>query len=125
MLNPFPDLLAFGFLLGPLLLRIALSGILLRTALFHAGLGKAAGVTVRRFLSLKSVTFLIPALLFLIGLYTQLAAIAACLLFVFLGFVAPKDGSPALGRTTYAALALMSISLLFFGAGGFALDVHL
>jgi uncharacterized membrane protein YphA (DoxX/SURF4 family) len=106
MLNIFPDLLAWG-LLAPFLLRVVLGGMFffdgvraLRACMYPKG-------------ALQTTT----GVLLVIGLFTQIAALAAL---AFSVHTLWKRRS----RTALLACAI-SLSLLVSGAGAFAFDLPL
>ncbi len=134
MLNPFPDLLAFG-LIAPLLLRIALGVMffdfgwskLRRQRAEKAALFESFGFRpgARYALVLGIVEMVVGALL-IVGLYTQLAALAAALISAAVLYLKKKYGDRwPHDRRFFLLLFIISLSLLFSGAGFFAFDVPL
>ena len=134
MLNTFPDLLAYG-LLAPFLLRITLGLVFVRfgwhkcgrgrveKAAFFDSLGWKPGASVA--MGLGALELAVGALL-IVGIYTQLAALAAAV--VLLGALILKKQSPqgiASSRGFLALLFIIALSLIVSGAGFFAFDVPL
>lgn len=134
MLNPFPDLLAFG-LTAPLLLRVVLGAVFIdfgwsklkkdreKKAVLFEGLGLRPGVY---YAALSGVIELAAGILLVIGLYTQIAALAA--LVISLAAYRLKKKHPESmesARGFLALLCIISLSLLFSGAGFLAFDLPL
>lgn len=134
MLNPFPDLLAFG-LLAPFFLRIALGVVLLdfgrhalvisrerHIALFEALQWKPG----KRYAKALGTVELILAVLLVAGLYTQIAALGALVISLAAYYLKGKHGAHIEHRRhLFFLTAVISLSLLFSGAGAFAFDVPL
>jgi hypothetical protein len=119
MLSLFPEL----FFLAPFsafLIRLALSAVLLLAATYHWSYadGKAPGISTR-FLGLFEGAM---ALLFIVGMYTQGAALAVFAITLLWLFSRPLR--PFAKSTLFLVLALC-ISLLITGAGAFAFDLPL
>jgi len=124
MLNPFPDLLALGFL-APTLLRLAVAlsfgatawaQYSRRTELTSFGMWLWLVVTIEVAITLS----------LLLGAYTQLGALGALVLSVVYAVYAKKYGRAVpLCRGEYILLAIISASLLISGAGAFAQDLPL
>jgi len=112
MLSLFPSLLAFA-LLAPVLLRVTIglyfffNARRLSSEISHSFL---FNIVVRTILIVSS------AFIF-IGLYTQLAALVLTLLSLFLYFKQTERD------TTLILLSIMSLTLVFLGAGFFAFDL--
>lgn len=134
MLNPFPDLLAYG-LLAPLLLRVAVGLVFVRwgwgklgkerveKAAFFESLGWKPGAYFAAGFGI--IEFAVGVLL-IAGIYTQIAALVAAL--ITLGALTLKrthqtaiEGS----RGFLALLLVISLSLVVSGAGLFAFDLPL
>ncbi len=133
MLNPFPDLLALS-LLAPFLLRIVLG-------ISYARFGYLklikSGVTKISFFEkdyLKPEILFVPVvglleaiggILLVIGLFTQVASLFLSI--IVLGAIAVKlRGGATLSNIGYHALLFVAtFSLLFSGAGAFAIDLPL
>ena len=134
MLNPFPDLLTYG-LLAPLVLRVIAGYI-------FADLGILAFKTERErwIISFKTLNIprpkiavkvlgvieIIGGIMLIVGLYTQVAALVLGLLTFLEAYVEYKD--PAILKRNfvfYVMLLGILLSLLFSGAGAFAIDLPL
>lgn len=134
MLNSFPDLLAFG-LVSPLIIRVATGLIFINfgyTKLFTERIAKAAlfdavGLTPGdRWVWVIGFLELTGGILLAIGLFTQVTSLV--LMPIALGALILKSKRPeaiASQRELLALLFLMTLSLLFSGAGFFALDLPL
>lgn len=127
MLNPFPDLLTYSYLIGPLLIRLALGGFFMRASIRHVRL-EATGSAK---LSEKLVRFLglvefVLVLMFFVGFLTQIAALIGAIVCGFLLYASrhSKVVAPE-GKTTCLSLLLVNLSLLFLGAGAFAFDLFI
>lgn len=134
MLNPFPDLLAFG-LVAPLLLRVALGMVFVdfgwsklrrdgaqKAALFEA-LGLRPGVY---YAVLFGVIELAAGILLIIGLYAQIAALAAAIISAAAYYIKKKYPEKFQSdRCFFCLLFIIALSLLFSGAGFMALDLPL
>jgi uncharacterized membrane protein YphA (DoxX/SURF4 family) len=136
MLSIFPDLLPFGGF-APMIIRLVVGGVIL----FFGALT----VSSKRKISLKKLTennypapnFMVWALglikiivgLFLIaGFITQISAIIAAYFFLNLAIIESKDEKTKIfnqSTLTYTLLIATSLSLLFSGAGFFAMDLPL
>ena len=115
MLNVFPDFLTFG-LLAPFLLRLAVGFLFLK-----AGVKKGARYTLA-----LGVIEVVSGILLIIGLYTQVAALAAALISLFGWYAKKKHPSETPGsKGAFLLLFVISLSLLFSGAGFFAFDLPL
>lgn len=121
MLNPFPSLLAFS-LLAPLLVRVTLGLTFVHLAygvfLHHK--------RMCRLLVSLGVLAALGGIALVIGLFTQIASLlAACISLVF--FLFPKQVAAPFGveRRLSLILFVLSLSLLFSGAGLFAFDLPL
>ena len=133
MLNVFPDFLTFG-LLAPFLLRLAVGFLFLK-----AGVKKAKGgawttpifekMHLRpgaRYTLALGVIEVVSGILLIIGLYTQVAALAAALISLFGWYAKKKHPSETPGsKGAFLLLFVISLSLLFSGAGFFAFDLPL
>lgn len=124
MLNPFPDLLALGFV-APTLLRLAVA----------ASFGSMAWVHYARRNELKNfgvwlwlgiILEILITLSLALGIYTQLGALAAVVLSIAYAMYAKKYARAVpLCRGEYILLAIISFSLMLSGAGAFAKDLPL
>src|SRR3989338_3786457 len=101
MLNPFPDLLTFGFF-APLLLRLALGVVFLdfgrhtltKGRAQHGALFEALGLKQgERYARLLGNLEIIIALMFIVGFYTQIAAIIALMLSLTAYYLKGKHGA--------------------------------
>jgi uncharacterized membrane protein YphA (DoxX/SURF4 family) len=135
MLNPFPDLLAFS-LLSPLIIRLFVG-----YQFFLWGYGKIIAKRVasdidgvkKEWLGQDSVLFylfgiiqLFGGLFLIIGAYTQYTALM--LSAIMLGAIVVKMRQPELLTDSlkyYLLILLICMSLLFTGAGSFAIDIPL
>ncbi len=117
MLNPFPELLYLS-LLSPFLLRL-----LLGTIFIYFGYERLAKSKTEKPLAIVKI---LVGILFVIGLYTQIASILAMLI---LGFrLVQKIRSRSFltaGVNYYLILFVIALSLLFTGAGAWAFDLPL
>ncbi|KKW21704.1 MAG: hypothetical protein A2W52_00290 [Candidatus Taylorbacteria bacterium RIFCSPHIGHO2_02_49_25] len=134
MLNPFPDLLTFGFF-APLLLRLALGVVFLdfgrhtltKGRAQHGALFEALGLKQGTRYTTTLGTFEIAiAIMFIAGLYTQIAALLAFVLSVTAYYLKGKHGAHIEHRRhLFFLTAVISLSLLLTGAGAVALDLPL
>ena len=133
MLNPFPELLVYG-ILSPFMLRVAVGTALFYLAVHHyrerEGLLHLLSPLVGKLSRIAMPAFVIVEVLaagaFIVGAYTQIAAIVACSLFLKSSLVKSRLTALApLSHTAYLLLFIISLSLLFSGAGGFAFDLPL
>jgi uncharacterized membrane protein YphA (DoxX/SURF4 family) len=137
MLNPFPELLSFGYgsyFLVPALLRITVAAVFVYLALTHFKNKKVVAselTMVSHEMAIWAVgvaillEFGIAALLF-VGAYTQIAAILAAL--GGIKALILKKRFPnlyPLSALAYTFVAIISLSLLLTGAGAFAFDLPL
>ncbi len=134
MLNFFPYLLAFG-LIAPFLLRIAVGVVFVvfgwkklgseragKSAFFET-LGLKPGVHFA--ITLGVLELAIGTLLF-IGLFTQIVALLAFLISIVSYYLKGKHpDSLSNTKNFFLLLAVVSLSLLFSGAGFFAFDLPL
>jgi uncharacterized membrane protein YphA (DoxX/SURF4 family) len=134
MLNPFPDLLTYS-LLAPLILRVVAGLVFI-----NLGVLLFKGEKERWLISLSTLRVPSPKVavkifgaiemvggaMFILGSYTQVAALVLALLTFCEVYVECKD-SGILKRDFVFYLMLLSIvlSLLFSGAGAFAVDLPL
>lgn len=134
MLNPFPELLTYG-LLSPFILRVVVGFIFV-----NLGLLAFKGEKERWVISLATLNVpnpkvavkifgaieFIGGVMFLLGYYTQIAALALALLTFAEAYVEYKD--PAILKRNfvfYILIFAITLSLLFSGAGAFAIDLPL
>jgi uncharacterized membrane protein YphA (DoxX/SURF4 family) len=124
MLNPFPDLLALGFI-APTLLRLVVA----------VGFGGMAWAHYSRrselsnlgmWLWLAIVLEIVIAVSLALGMYTQLGALGALILSVACAVYAKKyPRLVPMCRGEYILLAIISLSLMLSGGGAFAQDLPL
>jgi uncharacterized membrane protein YphA (DoxX/SURF4 family) len=127
MLNPFP--IQFLTLAAHLILRIITGYILVRLGYRHI----CYRVELRHMFPfgvygviLFAVLEVIIGILFIIGLYTQIAAIAAVLLSLYCIAKHGRLTHPRMPRRTfYGLLCAISLSLFITGAGALAFDLPL
>lgn len=133
MLNPFPGLLDYA-ILSPFIIRLVLGFIVLNlgflklrgererwTALFRTFLGFGGS-----FVFLVALVEILAGSLIVVGLFTQVAALAVALLsFVNLYLEMKEDALVKRDFVFYATLFAMSLSLLLTGAGFLAFDLPL
>ena len=132
MLNPFPEILAFG-LLSPFIIRLCLGVIFVRhgylklfknrdeaVALFEKA-GRWAKTLV---IAVGSIELIGGAMLFA-GFLTQIAALSLATLVLATIIFKKVTGVPGKDLGFMAFLFLTLVSLLFSGAGFFAFDVPL
>jgi len=134
MLNPFPDLLTYS-LLAPLLLRLTLGLIFIDLGVLKLRAEKSRWITsfetlylrpADLFVNIYAFLQIIGGALLIFGLWTQIAA----LMFVILTgaeLYIEWRMREVLKRdlTFYFLLFIISLSLLFTGAGAYALDIPL
>ncbi len=134
MLNVFPDLLTFSFF-APMLLRLALGVIFLDFGRHTLGKGRTQHGELFEALGLKQhkhyVTALgaleiVAAVMLILGLYTQLAALVVVLLSLAAYYLKGKHGAHIEHRRhLFFLTAVMALSLLLSGAGALAFDLPL
>ena len=134
MLNPFPDLLTYS-LLAPLILRLVAGLIFI-----DLGLIIFKGEKTRWLASFKALRIpkeelavkifgavqIIAGVMFVLGLYTQIAALILALITFAETYIEYKE--PVILKRNfvfYILLLTISLSLLFSGAGAFAIDLPL
>lgn len=116
MLNPFPDLLAFG-LIAPFLIRLILG---ITTIIIGKKKIKHSRKDIVGYLHIAG------GILLTLGLYTQMAALVLVLVFGYELFEKIRHRSFLTdGVNYYLILFVLSLSLLLSGAGAFAFDVPL
>ena len=118
MLSLFPSLLTYEQL-APFLLRLTLGVVLIH---WSYGRLKNKNTAVRSFAVLEGIV----GILLVLGLYTQLAALIAAL--VFFVQLIKKAKTKSLftdGVNYYFILLMISLSLLLLGAGAFSFDLPL
>lgn len=134
MLNPFPELLTYG-LAAPLILRVVVGFIFI-----NLGLLAFKGEKERWVISLTTLNIPKPRIavkifgsiefvggvLLILGFYTQIATLVLALLTFAEAYIEYKDPS-ILKRNFvfYILIFAITLSLLFSGAGAFAIDLPL
>jgi len=135
ILNVFPDLLVLQRL-APFILRVVIGIIIInlgylkfkserpRWKLFFEGFGATKNANL--FTSMFGTIEIIGGIALVIGLYTQLAALVFSLL-TFVEVYTEYKESALVKRNIvfYILLLAIAVSLLFTGAGAFALDLPL
>ena len=118
MVSVFPQLFTWG-LIAPLLIRLAVAGVFGYAGVLYLGTRSPRAVLFGLF----EIAF---SLLLLVGLWTQVAAVAAALAALWCGSRALRHKSvPPFTLHVYILLLVMSVSLLFIGPGFFAFDLPL
>lgn len=134
MLNPFPELFTYS-MLAPFFIRIVIGFIFINLgeALFKSE--RKTWVSLFETLRIPkpeistkifgAVEFII-GLMFFVGFYTQIAALLAIFITLIESYLEYKESS-MLKRDIafYLLLLAISLSLLFSGAGAFAIDIPL
>lgn len=140
-LTLFPTLLSFGFgsyFIAPLFLRLCVAVAFGYQAVQHIKHKRAVAEELGgalRFLSLESAVWLTGVLilteaalglLLFVGAYTQLAALLAGLGLAKMAYLKKHFHAYApLPRSTYLVLIVICFTLLFTGAGQYAIDLPL
>ena len=134
MLSVFPDLLAFG-LLAPFLLRVALGFVFISFGKYKLGGGRAEKAKFFESLGWKyglyvatvlGIIELVVGVFLLIGLYTQIAALAAALILLCALILKKKAPHGIESSSCFLFLLfIIALSLLVSGAGLFAFDLPL
>lgn len=133
MLNPFPDLLAFG-LVAPSILRLVVGAMFvnagvkkLRRRSWVLALFERLRLTPAAYYAVAfGVLEVVSGLLLAVGLFTQVAALVAALISLFALYCkrAHPEQTPG-SRGVFLLLFVISLSLLFSGAGFLAFDLPL
>ncbi len=134
LLTVFPDLLTYG-LIAPFILRVSLGLVLIyfsylkfrkerfEKIVFFDSLGMKPGVF---YVNTIGGIELIGGILLVVGAYTQIAAMGAALIMLAATFI--KWRRPQSLRNDiefYILLFVVALSLVFLGAGFFAIDLPL
>ena len=133
MLNPFPDLLSLSFF-APFLLRVGLGSLLFLFGFIRLS-GKRETYLERfmdrwprsgkiRLFSLGG-TEIIVGFLFIVGFYTQIAALISIAMALTLLFIKKTRMLTGNSKLLYFLIFIVSLSLLISGAGALAFDVPL
>ena len=134
ILNTFPSLLSFSFL-SPMILRLVLGFIALNLGflkitseselwrkLFETINFHPAGFFVKLLAAIETI----GGILLLLGAYTQITAIVFALLFFCEAILEYRDDELERRSITFYILVFaIALSLVFSGAGAFALDLPL
>ncbi|MBX4206310.1 DoxX family protein [Candidatus Parcubacteria bacterium] len=134
MLNPFPDLLNYA-MLAPFLLRLVLGLVFIDLGILKFKSEKSRWVVSFEALHMRPTGLFVPlygalqvagGVLLVIGLWTQVAALLFAV-FTFCELYIEWSGRAILKRdlTFYLFLFVISLSLLFTGAGAYAFDIPL
>ncbi len=134
MLNPFPELLTYG-LLSPFILRLVLSFIFVNLGILALKNEKKAWVSSftslripkpELFVKIFGVIEIVGGAMLILGFYTQIASIVLAILTFAEAYIEYRDPS-ILKRNLvfYVLIFSITISLIFSGAGAFAIDLPL
>ena len=134
LLNTFPDLLTLSQL-SPLILRVVLGFIAINLGFLKLGKEQIAWLELfetinihptKFFLKLFAFIEIVGGLMLIVGAYTQITAIVFAILF-FCEAVLDYRESELEERdlTFYILVFAISLSLIFLGAGAFAIDLPL
>ncbi len=134
MLNPFPELLTYS-MLAPFILRVVIGFIFLDLGILKFREEKQRWIASFETLGLRPADLLVPlyallqiigGVLLLIGLWTQVAALAF-VIFVGSELYVEWKAREVLKRDMvfYLLVFVISLSLLITGAGAYAIDIPL
>lgn len=134
MLNPFPELLSYSFF-APFILRVVLGLIFIDLGLLKFRAERERWLESFRTLGLHPADFFVPlygllqiigGAMLIIGLWTQVAALAF-VLFTFAELFVEWRAGEVLKRdfTFYLLIFVISLSVLITGAGAYAFDIPL
>lgn len=134
MLNPFPELLNYA-LLAPFILRVVVGLIFIDLGMLKFRSEKERWMATFETLHLRPADFFVPlygflqvagGFLFIIGLWTQVAALAF-VIFTGIELYIEWTAREVLKRDLvfYLLLFVISLSLLLTGAGAYAFDIPL
>ena len=134
MLNPFPEILALSFF-GPFILRVVLGLIFVDLGFLKfksergRWLSSFEALNLRPadlFLSLYAILQVVGGFLLLIGLWTQIAALAF-VIFTGIELYVEWQAGEILKRDMvfYLLIFTISLALLLMGAGAYAIDIPL
>jgi uncharacterized membrane protein YphA (DoxX/SURF4 family) len=124
MLNTFPELLNYS-ILAPTLLRFVLAFILITTGIEIIRPTKRAFLA--NFIPWKlGIAQIALGVFFFFGMFTQIASLIAIYIFFSLFYIENR-AERILPHTSafYLVMIVISLSLLFTGAGAFAVDLPL
>ena len=134
ILNTFPDLLTFAQI-SPLILRVVIGLIVINLGILKLGKENNAWQKLFETINLLPAKILVKFLAFIeiigglvliAGAYTQITAIVFSVLFFCEAVLEYRE--PVLEKrniTFYVLMFSISLSLIFLGAGAFALDLPL
>ena len=134
MLNPFPELLMYSFL-GPFILRVLIGLIFIDLGFLKFKSEKGRWLASFDTLGLRPADLFVPiyallqivgGLLLLVGLWTQVAALAF-VIFTGIELYVEWQARDILKRDMvfYVLIFAISLSLLLTGAGAYAIDIPL
>lgn len=134
MLNPFPELLTYS-LLGPFVLRVVIGFIFIDLGVLKFKSEKERWLASFEALNLRPADLLLPlyallqiagGVLLVIGLWTQVAALAF-VVFSGIELYIEWQAREVLKRDIvfYILIFVISLSLLLTGAGAYAIDIPL
>jgi uncharacterized membrane protein YphA (DoxX/SURF4 family) len=134
MLNPFPEILAWGGL-APFILRLVLGFLFINLGFLKLTREKSRWESFFKILHIGSADLItklfgfiemIGGIMLVIGFYTQIAALVFAVITFMEGYLEYKEET-LLERTLpfYILIFTISLSLLFSGAGFFAFDLPL
>ncbi len=134
ILNAFPDLLTYG-ILSPFILRIVLGFIAMDLGLLKLGKENHVWVELfqtinfqpsRLFVKLLAGIEIIGGIMLVLGSYTQITAIVFSIVFFCETVLEYREESlETRSLPFYIMMFAISLSLIFSGAGAFALDIGL
>lgn len=125
IVTPFPSLLVYSFFV-PTMLRLVLGiFIIMRTTFKERVDGVESPNPVNSLVLVVRIINAVAALFIIIGLYTQIAAILLSLHFIISFFRPRLFFQHELSRAELILILAISISLIFSGAGAFAIDYPL
>jgi len=134
LLTVFPDLLTYG-LIAPFILRVSLGLVLIYFSYLKFGKERMEKIAFFDSLGMKPGVFyantiggieLIGGILLIVGAYTQAAALVGALVMLATTYI--KWRHPMTLRNDiefYILLFVVALSLVFLGAGFFAIDLPL
>lgn len=134
MLNPFPELLTYG-LLSPFILRLVVGLIFINLGLLAFKNEKERWIVSLATLNIPSPKIAVKifgaiefvgGVMLLLGAYTQVATLVLSILTFAEAYVEYKDPTILKRNFVFYLLILaITLSLLFSGAGAFAIDLPL
>jgi len=134
ILNTFPDLLTYS-VLSPFILRVVLGFIAMNLGYLKFGREKEAWRKLfetinfqpaRYFVKIIALIELVGGFMLILGYYTQITAMVFALVFFCEMVLEYRDESlENRNLPFYILMFVISLSLIFSGAGAFALDIGL